>query len=284
MKRMLWIVTLMIALSSTAFAQRAADKSQAASDRVAQELEQFRQATVTAFQNNDVAALDRLLADNLIGTGEAGVAYDKAALMGLIKSGQLKYETVEIEPSRSNRHGDVVVISSTVKTRLQFAGQAVRQLSRTTTVAEKRQGRWQYTAIHSTPILSPPQQAEQELKQAVEEIRRAILAGDAATWERMVLDNWQFISVDGEVGQPKAAVTAGFKNGALKFDAYEFADLKIQSLGNTAMTTLTLTARGRNGEAAINDRVRAASLWARGPQGDWRLIATQQTRITRPKP
>src|SRR5690349_16904608 len=113
MKRILWIVALAIAISAPAFAQSG---QAAGNDKLAQELAKFTQETIMAFQNNDVAALDHLLADDLIGTNQAGESYDKAALIGLIKSGQLKYESVAIEPERSSLHGDVMIASSMVKT------------------------------------------------------------------------------------------------------------------------------------------------------------------------
>lgn len=280
MKRILLIVLFALATSSPALAQ-----GKAADGKVAQELEKFRLETIAAFQNNDVAALDRLLADDLIGTNSAGATYDKASLIGLIKSGQIKWESVEIEAGKNAVHGNGFVGSSIVKSRLKANGQCVSEVNRTTVVAEKRQGRWQYTAIHTSHLQPSAKQVEQEIKQALEEIRQAILKGDAAALDRLVADNWMFTSADGAVvGQAKKEIGGAIKTGTLKYDSWSFDDTVIRPLaGNIALINQTATFKGRYGTQAIEDRVRATSVMARSPQGHWSLVSTQQTRIAQPK-
>lgn len=62
-----------------------------------------------ALSKNDVAALDRIYADDYMVTNENGVMSDKATRLAAIKSGALKFESVNFTEIKVNVYGDAAV-------------------------------------------------------------------------------------------------------------------------------------------------------------------------------
>ncbi len=125
----------------------AADKS-----KLEQEIQQFVADLVAAFERNDAAALDRLYADDFIGTTLAGELYDRPALLGVIKSGIQKYESVKVDEIKIHVYGETATVHSRGRIKLLINGQPKEDFTRDTTTLVKRQGQWRIVADHATAI------------------------------------------------------------------------------------------------------------------------------------
>lgn len=160
MKHTLFTLVLVLATAAFAFGQTTekettpGGKAKAADRRQSEEqnIHQLINDLAAAFERNDAAALDRLYADDFIGTTLAGELYDKPALLGVIKSGIQKYESVNVDEIKIHVYGDAATVHSRGRIKLQVNGQHKEDLTRDTTTLVKRQGQWRIVADHASPI------------------------------------------------------------------------------------------------------------------------------------
>lgn len=124
-----------------------ADKSKAE-----QELQQFVGVLVAAFERNDAAALDRFYAGDFIGTTLAGEIFDKAVILGVIKSGAYKYESVEVDEIKIRIYGEAATVHSRARIKLRINGRPEERFTRGTATLVKRQGQWRIVAGHESLI------------------------------------------------------------------------------------------------------------------------------------
>jgi ketosteroid isomerase-like protein len=142
-------------IQSTIVGQPAASASSSRGDDAAQndqELQQLGNEMVAAFERNDAAALDRIFADDFMGTNDQGQLYDKAALLGLIKSGAFKYESVKVDDLKLQIFGNSAVANGRVSVKLQANGKPQENVNRNTVMWAKRQGQWRIVAVQGTPL------------------------------------------------------------------------------------------------------------------------------------
>src|SRR5262245_3434181 len=107
MKRILIIAILAMAMSSLALGQTS-DKKAAPSSKAEQEVNKVSDEISEALGRTDVAALDRLYADDYIVTQSFGIL-SKAQLMDAYKSGRLKYTSASDKDRSVRVYGDTAV-------------------------------------------------------------------------------------------------------------------------------------------------------------------------------
>jgi hypothetical protein len=118
------------------------------------ELERFQ-----AQEKNDFAALERLLADDLVYTHSSGAVDTKAAYIESLRSGKSKYLRITPEDLKVRAIGDLVLIHG----RGQFVLEAMVNGQKGENplylsfldVWQKKNGKWQMIAWQSTRILPP---------------------------------------------------------------------------------------------------------------------------------
>jgi ketosteroid isomerase-like protein len=125
----------------------AADKRKAE-----QEIEQFINELVAAFERNDAAALDRLYADDFTGISVTGEIYGKPGLLGAIKSGAYQYQAVKVDQLKIQVHGEAATVHSRGHLKLRINGQPKEDFTRDTTTLVKRQGQWRLVADHASTL------------------------------------------------------------------------------------------------------------------------------------
>jgi ketosteroid isomerase-like protein len=111
-----------------------------------------REATL----KNDIAANDRLLADNWININPDGSITTKAKLLELLKDGSFKIMSIENDEVMVRVYADTVVVTgrSTTKRAGQGGEVLTRQVRFTRVYARKGQ-RWQVVSAHNTLIAKP---------------------------------------------------------------------------------------------------------------------------------
>jgi ketosteroid isomerase-like protein len=150
MKRFL-VVTLLIAASSFVLSQPTlGSTNQKGNDE--QAVRQFLDELYAVLGRNDVAALDRLYADDYTFVNESGVLLTKAPRLAAIKSGELKYESVSFEDPKIRLYGNTAVATYRTNFKAQFKGQEITGPVLVTVTLLKVKGRWQVVAAQATRI------------------------------------------------------------------------------------------------------------------------------------
>jgi len=114
-----------------------------------------------AMVRGDVEALGRLLPDDLTYTHASGVVDTKASLLASIKSGKLKYKSIDPGQPRVRVYGHTAVLTGTATVQVEstMAGPAPFQIHFTDVYVKKGAGPWQAVAWQSTRPAAPPSPA-----------------------------------------------------------------------------------------------------------------------------
>ena len=105
-----------------------------------------------AMETVDVAALDRILSDDLIYTHANGLQHTKTELIGVIGSGDFKYETITPGDIRVRVYNETAVVNGRVSMKIKSgAGEQIFKLCYLD-VYVKQDGRWQMVAWQSSRV------------------------------------------------------------------------------------------------------------------------------------
>ena len=151
MKRILLTMAMMLALPALILCQTNA-KNAGKKGGDEQAVRQTLDDLVTGLGKNDIAALDRIYAEDYTFVGDTGMIMTKAERIAAMKSGDLKYESISHEVVSVHLFGDTAVIVTRITTKmasgLKFSGGQFI----TTGTFVKIKGRWQLVAAHSTRL------------------------------------------------------------------------------------------------------------------------------------
>jgi hypothetical protein len=105
----------------------------------------------------DVAALEDLIdADFILVDVMGGSEVPKAALLGLVGSGQLKFESIKPADAHVRIYGATGVVIGRTEMRMRFDQAAFTTKSRYTHVYVEDRGRWRMVSAQGTPIAEVP--------------------------------------------------------------------------------------------------------------------------------
>ena len=105
-----------------------------------------------AMATKDVAALDALLADDLVYTHSSARLDTKQSLIANMKSGATVYSAVEPSEVRAQDLGDVVILTGVARIKVSSNGNNLDFRVRFTDAFAKRSGHWQMVAWQSTRL------------------------------------------------------------------------------------------------------------------------------------
>jgi ketosteroid isomerase-like protein len=120
--------------------------------QVAQTLRMMTKVLIQAYPKQEVAVLDRILAEDLTVINPDGSSGDKAGEIASLRSGKLKLASVTNDNIKVRVFGDTAVVTGRATIRGQIDGQTIRDQNRYTSVFVKRRGRWQVIALHVTRV------------------------------------------------------------------------------------------------------------------------------------
>lgn len=107
---------------------------------------------IAGLGKNDIAALDRIYADNYTFVGDTGMMMTKAERIAAMKSGDLKYESISHEVVSVHLFGDTAVIVTRITTKMAPGLKFTDGKFITTGTFVKLKGRWQLVAAHNTRL------------------------------------------------------------------------------------------------------------------------------------
>lgn len=150
MKQVLLVIAIMFALPALAFSQTKNTNQKGNAD---QGVRQAVDDLIKAVGSNDVSALESIYSDNFVFTNDAGVFQTRAERFDSLKSGKLKYESVDVDDIKIQMFGNVAVATFRVMSKFNLNGQSQSGNYRVTGTFVKNKGRWQEVAAQVTPIL-----------------------------------------------------------------------------------------------------------------------------------
>jgi ketosteroid isomerase-like protein len=125
-------------------------KTQAGS--VEQELIKLENEWGDALIKHDPAPIDKMLADDFIGTTSEGTIYTKAQLLEGVKSSKEDIISMVDDEVKVHVYGDAAVMSARNTIKMRVEGKETIFLDRYTDTWVKRDGRWKCVAGHNSTI------------------------------------------------------------------------------------------------------------------------------------
>jgi hypothetical protein len=109
----------------------------------------------TAMIKNDIVALDRLLAPELVYTHGDARRIGKAAFLADFESGAFRYARIEPSEMNVSLHGEVAIVTGTAAMSIVSNGTPADIRIRYTNVHVRRNGAWQMIAWQATRLSQP---------------------------------------------------------------------------------------------------------------------------------
>jgi len=117
---------------------------------------------------------------------------------------------------------------------------------------------------------------EQSIKSMENEMKEAVLKGDAAGSAKYLASNYVRVYPDGSVAD-RQQVIDDVKN-SLKYTSIEVSEQQVQVTGDTAISVFKASVKGtRNGQPLDGD-YRGVRTWAK-EGGQWKAVAFTSTKI-----
>jgi hypothetical protein len=117
-----------------------------------QAIEKLHAESFQAILRADTAVLERAWADDYSLTNPGGNVMEKAGFIGALKSGGLKFETLDLSDTKVRIYGDAAVVTGRATVKAKGDSQDISEQVRYMSVYVKRQGHWRAVAMHTTRI------------------------------------------------------------------------------------------------------------------------------------
>jgi ketosteroid isomerase-like protein len=117
---------------------------------------------------------------------------------------------------------------------------------------------------------------EQSLKSMENEMKEAVLKGDAAGSAKYLGTNYVRVYPDGSVASRQQAID-DIKN-SLKYTSIEVSEQQVQVTGDTAISVFKASVKGTRNGQPIDGDYRGVRTWAK-EGGKWKAVAFTSTKI-----
>lgn len=111
-----------------------------------------------------------------------------------------------------------------------------------------------------------------------EELRRAMMANDVATLDRLIDDDLIFTAIDGSLATKQSDLEA-HRARLLRATRLEPVDRIVQRYGEIAIVVVRVEIEGTYAGAPANGSLRYTRVWHNTPTG-WRIVAGHMSVIT----
>jgi ketosteroid isomerase-like protein len=112
-----------------------------------------------ALARNDLAAVERIVADDYVITAAEGVVLNKEQDLAPLRSGTTKFDSASAEDVNVRVFGSTAIVTGIAAFSVRVRGKTLDLRERFTDVYVKRKGRWQPVSSHTTPLPPPPKKA-----------------------------------------------------------------------------------------------------------------------------
>jgi Domain of unknown function (DUF4440) len=121
-------------------------------ENVEQQIRTLHDRGRQAALKGDAGFFEKHLANNYFGIGGDGRLRTKAEAVEDLKSGDIKYASIDERDVRVNTYGDTAIVNSTASVKLTIQGKPISGDYRATFVYVKQGGNWREVAFQSTPV------------------------------------------------------------------------------------------------------------------------------------
>jgi len=142
------ISILLLALIVLTLAQTQRNAQAQGTDATAQLLTGLENKWVAALMKSDTATLDSILSDTYVDTDEHGQLTDKQGVLSVLKSGDLKFESVKLSDMQVHSYGDAAVVIGSAMQAGSFKGQPLTTKIVFTDTFIRQNGKWKAVASH----------------------------------------------------------------------------------------------------------------------------------------
>jgi ketosteroid isomerase-like protein len=144
--------SIAIVVSVAVLAFGVAILAQTQTESVEQELIKLENEWGEAIVKHDAASIDRIMADDYMGTYVDGSFFTKAQYIEYVKSSKEEILSLVIDEWKVGVYGDAAVVMGRTTMKMQSAGKEMTYQVRFTDTWVKRAGRWQCVAAHNSTI------------------------------------------------------------------------------------------------------------------------------------
>ncbi|HWW01895.1 MAG TPA: nuclear transport factor 2 family protein [Candidatus Acidoferrum sp.] len=102
---------------------------------------------------NDLAAIDKIEADDFIIIDPTGKISTKAEDMANMKSGDLKFESMDLKESKVRLYGEIAIVTGRSNVKGKFKDQDISGTYSFTDVFAKVEGQWRAVSSHITRVM-----------------------------------------------------------------------------------------------------------------------------------
>ena len=120
--------------------------------------------------------------------------------------------------------------------------------------------------------------AKKQVQVLEEQWRAARLAGDAATMDKMLSDDYIGISMTGQVST-KAQQLERTRNRKLVLTRIDLADMQVKLIGGIAIVTSRAEIEGTNEGVAVSGTYRYTRVYRHTPGDGWKITSFEATRV-----
>jgi len=119
---------------------------------------------------------------------------------------------------------------------------------------------------------------KREIEAVEEQWRTAQLAGDVATMDKLMADDYFSISVSGQLND-KMQQLERVKSRSLVLSKIDISDVKIKLVGRVAIVTSLAEIAGTNEGEPLKGWFRYTRVYKRYPDGSWKITNFEVTRV-----
>jgi hypothetical protein len=150
MKQIITVLLLATAVLTSAPTKKSGPEQGAGA--TAQALINLEDKWVQALMKSDTATLDSIFADTYVDTDEHSHRSDKAAVLSVLKSGELKMATIKLSDMKVYDYGDAAVVVGNASQVGTFNGQPITATIIFTDTFVRQNGKWRAVASHRSTV------------------------------------------------------------------------------------------------------------------------------------
>jgi ketosteroid isomerase-like protein len=132
------------------------------------------------------------------------------------------------------------------------------------------------------PLNEKKHAAKQQVEALEEQWRQAQLAGDVATMDKLLSDDYIGISITGQVNT-KSQQLDRMRMHKVVLTRLDLADRQVKLIGSIAIVTSRAEVEGTNEGANVKGTYRYTRVYQRLPSGVWKITSFEATRVPGPR-
>ena len=149
---MIHVMAILLALFATPIITTAQSEKAEGTNATSQALIDLENKWVEALAKPDVAKLQSILATTYIDTDEQGHRSDRQELFSLLKSGDLKVESIKLSDMHVQIYGNAALVTGKGAQTESFKGQPIKNTIVFTDTFVKQNGKWKAVASHRSQV------------------------------------------------------------------------------------------------------------------------------------